>query len=98
GGDLSPPRRGSEPAGEDITPAYTSPSLPRGAARAGNGDLRRELRHGRQAADRVAEDRREQQVPADLDRSSGGRGDSDEAPGSVHSPADDARSALGRAR
>src|SRR5450432_251145 len=37
---------------------------------AGDGHLRRQLRHGRQAADRAAEGRREQQVPPDLDRPS----------------------------
>ena len=55
---------------------------PRGASpRAGDGHLRRELRHGRQAADRAAQDRRLEQVPPDLDRPSGGGGDPDEAPG-----------------
>ena len=58
---------------------------------AGDGHLRRQLRHGRQAADRPAEDRRLQQVPPDLDRASGGGGDPHEAAGREHPAADDAR-------
>jgi len=41
-----------------------------------------------------AEDGREQQVPADLDRPPGGGGDPDEAAGSVDAAADDSRSAV----
>src|SRR5205809_538908 len=59
-----------------------------------DADLWRELRHGRQAADRVAEDRRRQPLPADLDRAPGGRGDPDEAPRRLDPAPDDARSAL----
>ena len=65
---------------------------------AGDGHLRRELRHGRQAADRAAQGRRHEQVPADLDRASGGGGDPDEAPGRLDAAPDDARPALRHAR
>ena len=58
---------------------------------AGDGHLRGELRHGRQAADRASEDSRRQQVPADLDRPSRGGGDPHEAPGRLDSASDDAR-------
>ena len=57
--------------------------------RAGDGHLRRQLRHGWQAADRASEDGRRQQVPADLDRTPGGRVDPDEAPGRRYATADD---------
>ena len=60
-------------------------------ARAGDGHLRRQLRHGRQAADRAAEDRGQQQVPADLDRTSRGGRDPHEAAGRVDAAPDDAR-------
>ena len=43
----------------------------------------------------LLEDRRKQQVPADLDRPSRGRGDPDEAPGRLDAPPDDPRPALG---
>src|SRR5689334_10209561 len=65
---------------------------------AGDGHLRRELRHGRKTADRAAEDRREQQIPADLDRASRGGGDPDEAPGRLDAEADDPRPPLRHAR
>ena len=70
----------------------------RGVLRAGDGHLRRELRHGRQAADRAAQGCRHEQVPADLDRASRGRRDPDEAPGRVDAAADDARPAVRHAR
>ena len=65
---------------------------------AGDGDLRRELRHGREAADRAAEGRRHEQIPADLDRASRGGGHPDEASGGVDAAPDDARPALRHAR
>ena len=52
-----------------------------GESDAGDDRLRRQLRHGRQAADRALEDRRRQQVPADLDRPRRGGRDPDEAAG-----------------
>ena len=73
---------------------YSGLSPSRRTFRAGDGHLRRQLRHGRQAADRAPEDRRRQQVPADLDRSSGGRVDPDEAAGRGHAAADDPRPAV----
>src|SRR5581483_10758628 len=63
-----------------------------------DADLRRQLRHGRQAADRAVEDGRRQPVPPDLDRASGGGRDPDEASGRLDAPADDARPAVGPAR
>src|SRR3954464_14738925 len=71
---------------------------PRGAPCAADDHLWSELRHGRKAADRPVEDRGWQQVPADLDRPPGGRGDPDEAPGRLDSAPDDPRSALRRSR
>src|SRR5215211_3368337 len=63
-----------------------------------DADLWCELRHGRQAADRVAEDRGRKPLPADLDRPSGGGRDPDEAPGSLDAASDDPRPAVGPAR
>ena len=63
-----------------------------------DGHLRRELRPGRQAADRPAQDRRREQVPPDLDRPPGGGGDPDEAPGRDDAAADDPRPRHGHAR
>src|SRR6266516_2266299 len=65
---------------------------------AANDHLRSQLRHGRQAADRPAEDGRWQQVPPDLDRPPRGRRDPDEAPGRVDAATDDPRPPLGRSR
>src|SRR5437763_16736978 len=62
---------------------------PKRSPDAGDADLRRELRSGRQAADRSPEDGRGQQVPSDLDRSPRGRGDPDEAAERVDAAADD---------
>ena len=79
----------------------TAPLPPAGtktAIRAGDGHLRRQLRHGRQAADRSAEDRGREQVPADLDRARRGGRDPDEAPGGRDAPPDDPRPAERRAR
>src|SRR4051794_21781525 len=60
-----------------------------------DADLRRELRHGRQTADRVVEDRGRKPLPADLDRASRGCGNPDEAPGCLDAAADDPRPAVG---
>src|SRR6185295_10035007 len=56
---------------------------------AADADLRRQLRHGRQAADRAVEDRGWEPVSADLDRPPRGRGDPDEAPGRLNPATDD---------
>src|SRR5215217_2602916 len=78
------------------TPTYNCPQASDGSGDhfATDADLRRELRHGRQTADRAAEDRGREPIPADLDRPSGGRRDPDEAPGRLDAAADDARPAL----
>src|SRR4051794_37573222 len=78
--------------GDAWPPAYT------GRVHAGDGHLWGELRHGRQAAHRSAQDRRLQSVPADLDRTPGGSGDPDEVAGRLDPPADDPRPALRHAR
>src|SRR3984957_15827450 len=89
----APIARATVPEGADIGGLILA-SPRRGATRAGEGDLRRELRQGRQAADCAAQDRGEQQIPADLDRPPGGCRDPDEGPGRLHAAPDDPRSAL----
>src|SRR5581483_5166097 len=65
---------------------------------AGDAHLRRQLRLGRQAADRPAEDRRRKQVPPDLDRASRGGGHPHEAAEPGAAAADDSRPAQRHAR
>ena len=104
GGSRSPPVRVRHPppprSGDAPPSTCSSADNPRAytPAGAGDGDLRRELRHGRQAADRAAEGRRHEQVPADLDRASRGGGHPDEAAGGVDSASDDARPPVRHAR
>ena len=69
-----------------------------GPVDARDGHLRRQLRHGRQAADRAAEDGRRQPLPPDLDRASRGGGDPRQAAERRAGAADDPRPAERRRR
>src|SRR5262249_34801481 len=85
------PSRAGPSEGHQAVPIMARSPHGLGDNLAADADLRRQLRHGRQAADRPVEDGGREPIPPHLDRAPRGRRDPDEAPGRLNAAPDDPR-------